>query len=345
MWREGGVMSEQLKNGERGIGPAPLHVVLGAGQVGPSLAALLLERGRRVRIVRRRPAGAARSGLEWAQADLTDPAAAARACDGAAVIYDCTNPAGYGSWDETLAPLRRGVMEAAARTGAFLVSLDNLYAYGRPDSGLLTEDTPLRPCSTKGELRATLAGELMEAVGRGDLRATIARASDFFGPGATDMSLYGDRFVRNLARGRAAIVLGRPDLPRSYSYIPDVAAGLAALGERPTAASGKVFHLPVAWKDGSTRELVRRFAAELGVAPRTRRIPRWLFRALRPFSRDMAAVAEMIYQWEVPYIMDDTLFTTTFQLQATPTATAIRDSILSAGLTPLSEAVPKRRAI
>ena len=321
---------------------AELHVVLGSGQVGPRLAEILYDRGHRVRIVRRRPPGPAR--FQWAQADLTDVAAATAACAGASVIYDCTNPSGYGSWDETLAPLRRGVMEAAARNGAFLVSLDNLYAYGRPDGGTLTEDTPLRPCSAKGELRARLVRELLEAVGRGHLRATVARASDFFGPGASTMSLYGDRFVRGLARGKPAIVLGRPDLPRSYSYVPDVAAGMAALGERPTAANGGAFHLPVSWKTGTTRELVQQFAVELGVAPRTRRLPRWLFRAMGPFSRDLAAVAEMIYQWETPYIVDDTRFVTAFKLAATPAEVAIRESVEAAGFTPRGAEVKTRRA-
>jgi nucleoside-diphosphate-sugar epimerase len=308
-----------------------IHVVLGAGQVGPRLAETLLASGHRVRMVRRGAIGESSDRLEWRRADLADPAAAVQACEGAAVIHDCTNPAHYGSWDQTLAPLRRSVREAAARTGAFLVSLDNLYVYGRPD-GLMTEDSAIQPCSAKGELRARLARELMEANAAGDLRATIGRASDFFGPGASTMSLYGERFLRGLARGRRAILLGDPDLPRSYSYVPDVAAGLATLGSRPDLAAGKVFHLPVAWKSGTTRELVGRMAAEIGVAPRALRVPRWAFRAVGLVSRDLGAVAEMIYQWEMPYVVDDTRFASTFGVSATPVDRAIRESVSAAGL-------------
>jgi len=311
-----------------------LHVVLGAGQVGPRLAEALLARGHRVRVVRRGEAGPASPAIEWRRADLMDAAAAAAACEGAAVIYDCTNPAGYSAWNATLTPMRRGVTGAAARTGALLVSLDNLYAYGVPEGGVLTEDTPLRPRSAKGELRARLARELLEADARGELRATIARASDFFGPGAGAMSFYGEQFVRGLARGRRAFLLGDPDLPRSYSYVPDVVAGLAALGARPDLAAGKVFHLPVAWKRGSTRELVARVAAELGVRPRTMRIPRWVFRAAGPFARELGEVAEMIYQWETPYVLDDGRMTATFGLSATPVDAAMRETVLAAGLAP-----------
>lgn len=331
---------------------SPLHVVLGAGQVGPRLADLLLARGHRVRIVRRGEAGADRPGLEWARADLTDAAAAARAAAGAAVIYDCTNPAGYGTWDETLPPLKRGIREAAARTGALLVSLDNLYMLGAPADGApLREDTPMRPRSKKGELRARLATELMEAHARGALRATVGRASDFFGPGAGKMSLYGDDFVRRLARGWGAMVLGDPDLPRSYSYVPDVVAGLAALGARPDLSEGKVFHLPVAWSPErwsatapsapsrrasacGTRAFVARFAEILGVAPRTWRMPGWAFRVLGLVSRDVGAVHEMLYQWEMPFVVDDRRFVETFGLGATSVEQAVRETVRAAGFLP-----------
>lgn len=295
-----------------------VHVVLGSGQVGPRLATVLEARGHRVRTVRRSP------GAD-VQADLSDRAAAIRACEGASVIYDCTNPAGYGTWETTLPPLKRGIRAAAAETGAFLVSLDNLYCYGQSDAPI-TEETPMRPCSAKGKLRAELADELLSANARGEVRATIARASDFFGPGAGAMSIYGERFVKMLRGGWGAMVLGDPRLPRSYSYVPDVAAGLATLGEHPERA-GEVFHLPVAWRDGSTLELVERFAAALGAPARAWRMPRWAFRLLGVVSRDLGAVAEMLYQWEAPYVVDDGKLTRAFGVKATPIEAAIRASI------------------
>lgn len=152
----------------------PLHVVLGAGQVGPRLATHLVQR---VRVVRRGE-GAPLEGVEHVRADLTDRDQMARAAAGASVIYDTTNPARYSKWGELLAPLKAGVRNAAATSGAFLVSLDNLYAYGMP-KGALTEETALRPTSDKGALRKRLFEELMERVDRGELRATVGRASDF----------------------------------------------------------------------------------------------------------------------------------------------------------------------
>ena len=301
-----------------------LHVIFGAGQIAPLLARELLASGQRVRLVRRGAPGQL-PGVEWARADLTDARAAAEAARGAAVVYDCANPADYHRWDELLPPLKRGVREAAARVGARLVVLDCLYLYGRPERAPFDEDTPMRPCSHKGELRAMLARELFEAHARGDVRATTGRASDFFGPGM-HLSLFGRGGSRLLA-GKPLEVFGDPDLPHGYSYGLDVARGLAALGLHPSA-DGKAWHLPLAWS-GTTRELVAAVAAALGVpGPRAavRVIPDWMLRAMGLVVRPVGAMAEMTYQWKLPYVIDDRRIRAAFGLAPTPAAHAVAET-------------------
>ena len=68
-----------------------LHVLFGAGQVGQPLAQLLLDAGKRVRIAKRSPGGAA-PGAEVLQGDASDPAFCAQATHGAAAVYHCMNP-------------------------------------------------------------------------------------------------------------------------------------------------------------------------------------------------------------------------------------------------------------
>jgi nucleoside-diphosphate-sugar epimerase len=308
--------------GARGAGSRELHVVLGAGQVGPRLARWLVERGHRVRVVRRSAADV--PGVEVVRADLRDADAATAACEGADVIYDCTNPASYARWDELMPPLRRGVHAAVTRTGAHLVALDNLYMLEVPADGVLRESTKRAPRSRKGELRRRLEAELLEAVARRELSASIGRASDFFGPGAGAHSFFGERTIARMAAGGAALVVGDPKLPRSYSYVPDVVRGLGTLGER---RPGGVFHLPVAWKTGSTLELVAAYAAELGRAPKTFRMPGWAFAVLGLFAPDLGAVREMLYQWQAPFVVDDSLFVETFGVEATPIGEAIAASV------------------
>ena len=74
-----------------------LHVVFGAGQVGRALGARLAGLGLPVRVISRsRPAELAQ-GAVWRAADVTEPAAAAEASQGASVVYQCLN-APYTDW-------------------------------------------------------------------------------------------------------------------------------------------------------------------------------------------------------------------------------------------------------
>jgi nucleoside-diphosphate-sugar epimerase len=273
----------------------------------------------------RRGAPMARAGLgavEWRQADVTDARAAEDAARGAAVVYDCANPAQYHRWDELLPPLKRGVREAAAQVGARLVVLDCLYMYGRPDRSPFDEDTSMRPCSRKGELRAQLARELADAQARGAVRATTGRASDFFGPGM-HLSLFG-RGGPRLLTGKPVDALGDPDQPHGYSYGLDVARGLAALGLHPSA-DGKVWHLPLAWT-GTTRALVAVVGAALGVRGTVRAVPDWVLRAMGVVVPPMGAVAEMTYQWKLPYVIDDRRIREAFGVAPTPAAQAVAET-------------------
>jgi nucleoside-diphosphate-sugar epimerase len=240
------------------------------------------------------------------------------------VVYDCANPAEYHRWDEVLPPLKRGIREAAARAGARLVVLDCLYMYGRPQAGVpFDEDTPMRPCSRKGELRAMLARELFEAHARGDVRATSGRASDFFGP-ATPTALLGGRFAARVVAGKPLEMGGDPDQPHGYSYTPDVARGLAVLGASP-AADGRPWHLPLAWT-GTTRALVEAIATSLGRRGTVRAIPDWVLRALGVVDPALGAAAEMTYQWKLPYVIDDRRFRAAFGMGPTVPEKAVEET-------------------
>jgi nucleoside-diphosphate-sugar epimerase len=291
-----------------------LHVVLGYGQIGSLLAGELLARGDRVRIVRRGPAGPTRPGLEWVSGDLSDLAFAETATRGASVVYDCTSPP-YEQWLTLLMPLARGAMHGAAKAGAKLVALDNLYMYGRTN-GPISEASPVAPCSRKGEVRARLAQERFDAHQRGDVRVTTGRPSDFFGPGVVRQTTYGDRFYRRAFAGKKVECLGDPDMPHSLAYAPDVARALVVLGDRDEAI-GSVWHLPSNPAE-SMRSMVARVSGALGFPIGVTRMPRVALRALGLFAPLLREVGEMAYQWDAPYLVDDTRFRAAFDLTPTP---------------------------
>jgi nucleoside-diphosphate-sugar epimerase len=304
-----------------------IHTIIGAGQIGTQLAALLVREGHRVRLVRRGAITTELPGVTRMQGDVLDRTFADEACRGATVVYNCANPPDYSKWDGVLQPLYRAAREAAGRAGARFVQLDCLYMYGRPARAPFDERTPMEPCSEKGKLRKLLAEELFEAHRRGDVQATSGRASDYFGPDTpTAVLLRPDVYDRILAGG-TVYTLGNPDMPHSYSYTPDVARGLQVLGSHP-AALGRAWHLPAA-AQLTSRELLERFAARAGTTIKVRRVPQWAIRSIGVFVPFMGAIAEMTYQWDVPYLLDDGDFRRTFAVGPTELDEAI-DATLAA---------------
>jgi nucleoside-diphosphate-sugar epimerase len=302
------------------MGEARLHVVFGTGQVGSTLAAHLAGLGIAVRAVsRHRPAELA-GGTDWRAADVTEPEAAADAAKGASVVYQCVN-APYTQWPERFPPLQRGVLTAAERTGALLVVLENLYGYGPAGGRPMTEDLPLAATTVKGRTRAAMTAELLAAAEAGRVRLAIGRASDFFGPGVTQGSTLGERVFGNALAGRRADFIGNPDLPHTYSYVPDIAAGLATLGTDPRAA-GQVWHLPGP-QTVTTRALLDLVARETGHPVAVRSVPKLAVRALGLASPMMRSLAEMAYQFDEPFVLDTSKYQSAFGAAGTPLADAV----------------------
>ena len=296
-----------------------LHVVFGTGQVGSQLVDLLLSHGARVRTVRRSAERSRHAAHETVQADAFDREATLRAAAGATVVYHCTN-APYHQWPTQLPLLYRHIAAAAQAAGARLVVLDNVYAVGA--TGTFDEDTPEQPCSRKGVIRSELANELRAMHARGDLAVTIGRASDFFGPGADNTTLLHPRAIVQLLSGGTVDVLGDIDQPHSWSYTPDVAAGLLQLGLHPELA-GETLHLPVLPAQ-TGRSLLEALAAELRVSLRTRRMPAWMLKMAGWFSPLMRELPEMQYQFECPFVMSDARIRGVLPIRPTPLEEQIR---------------------
>jgi nucleoside-diphosphate-sugar epimerase len=300
-----------------------LHVVFGTGQVGRAVADRLAKIGVAVRTVsRHQPAGLA-DGVDWRAADGSDPEAATIAAKGASVLYQCLN-APYTQWPERFPPLQRGVMAAAERTGALLVSLENLYGYGPTGGRPMTEDLPLSASTVKGRARAAMTADLLAAADAGRVRIAIGRASDFFGAGVTESTL-GERVVGNAVAGRRADFLGNPDLLHTYSYVPDVAAGLVTLGTDERAI-GQVWHLPGP-ETVTTRALLDLVADVVGHPVGVRTVPKLVVRALGLVNPMMRELAEMAYEFDEPFVLDTTKYQSTFGAAGTPLPAAISATV------------------
>lgn len=298
-----------------------LHVVLGTGPAGTTLAEELLRRGHAVRTVDRRGV-AVLDGAESRGADLTDVAAATDAVAGASAVYHCVNVP-YEQQIEVMPRIQQAVLGAVEAAGARLVVTDTLYPYGPTGGAVMTEDTPWRAVAAKGRMRAELDRGYLDAHTAGRAVVTLGRAADFFGPRVFNSSLGATVFPAALT-GETALALGDIDLPHSYSYIRDVAAGLATLGERPDAA-GRVWHPPTA-PAVSTRR-VHELIAESTGSPLSVDVldePRpW-----GPFDEVfMAEYAELFYQYTEAQVLDSSAFEAAFDARPTPLADALAETV------------------
>jgi len=291
----------------------PENVIFGAGPLGLAIARRLSSSGKRVRLVNRSGKGDAPPRVEVVAADVTDPAAARRASEGATVVFHCANGP-YGQWTKTLPPIMNGILEAAAAAGARVVYADNLYAYG-PVDGPITEDLPYRPIGPTTRVRAEVATTLMNAHGAGRVRATIGRGSDFYGPHARQSKVGDYVFARAMA-GKPAQALGNPDIPHTTTFIDDFAAGLVTLADRDEAL-GEVWHVPSA-ETLTTRQFIEFVFQHLQRPARLQVVPTLAIRLMGLVITPMRAASETLYQSERPWVVDHSKFARAFGSQPTP---------------------------
>jgi nucleoside-diphosphate-sugar epimerase len=306
-------------------GGGDLHVIAGTGPLGLAVMRELVRRGARVRLVNRSGRAAVPAGVEVVAADVTDLAAARRACAAASVVYNCIN-APYTDWPARLPALWHGVLEGAVAAGARLVCGDNLYMYGPAGAaaGALRETLPSAATGRKGVTRARIATAVLDAHRAGRVRATIGRASDFYGPHVRTAAL-GERVFAAALAGKPVQVLGNPDTLHTYTYINDFARALVTLGAEERAL-GEVWHVPSA-PTVTTRELVTMVGEVLGRKLALRAAPAWLVGALGLVSPIMRELKETVYQFASPFVVDHTKFERAFGAEVTPHQAAISKTL------------------
>jgi nucleoside-diphosphate-sugar epimerase len=295
------------------------HIVFGTGQVGRPLVEQLVSQGHDVVAVNRKGGGHL-PGATVVGGDATDTSFTSEVCADADVAYFCLNAMNYERWDAEFPPLQRAVLAGAANAGARLVVLENLYAYGPPAGRSLIETMAANPTSTKSATRAAMTEELLAAHATGRVQVAIGRASDYFGPGALRSAL-GESVFATALTGRRAQVMGDPDQLHSYSYTPDVAAGLVTLATSPGSV-GQIWHLPVA-EARTTRRIITDVYELAGTRPRILAAGRTTLRALGLVKPAMREYLHTLYQFTDPWVVDDSKYRAAFGHEATPMDAAL----------------------
>jgi nucleoside-diphosphate-sugar epimerase len=300
-----------------------LHVVIGAsGGTGSAIVRELVARGKRVRGVNRSGHADLPSVVEMLNADATDPNRMREVCQGATVVYNCVNPP-FTQWTDIFPAVMEATIKGAAAADAKYVFADDTWMYGKVD-GPMTEDLPSRPVSNKGVLRAWLAEMLLAAHSRGKVRVVIGRGGELYGPLVE--SVLGQNLFGTALANRRAMWIGDLDVPLTPLFIDDFARGLVTLGEHDEAI-GQVWHIPTA-EPITGREFVRIIFEEVGRVPKVTAYRSRFVKALGLFSSLAREGAEMVYQFEQPFIIDSSKYQCAFgEDTATPYREGIRQTI------------------
>lgn len=289
------------------------YAVLGAGPVGATVALQLAERGDHVRLLTRSGSGPEHPLIERRRADASDPAALEAPLAGVSAVFACVHGSKYAAatWRAELPAIEQAVLGVAGRHGTVVVFPESLYSYG-PVDGPIHEDLPR--AATRGKLGVRT--DLLRARDASSTPTVSVAASDFYGPRVL-MAHAGERMVPTVLAGRTMRVLGDPDAPHSWTYVPDLAAAMITAADRPELWNS-FLHAPTA-PPLSQRELVGLYAAQAGVpAPRVAPLPMGLLRAGALVSSAMRELAETAYMFTGPFVMDSSASQARLGLSPTP---------------------------
>jgi nucleoside-diphosphate-sugar epimerase len=205
----------------------------------------------------------------------------------------------------------QNAINACKEVNAKLVFFDNVYMYGRVD-GKMTENTPYKPCSKKGELRAKIVSNLENEIKLKNIKALIARAADLYGPYATKTSMPYIMAISNLMKGKNAQWMIDVNTVHSFSYTVDCGKAMVLLVNNEECFN-QTWHMPTFNPPITGKEFIELAALELGKTPGHMVLKKWMVKMAGFFNRTISELYEMLYQYEFDYYFDSTKFNEYFK--------------------------------
>ncbi|MGN6398777.1 MAG: NAD-dependent epimerase/dehydratase family protein [Mucilaginibacter sp.] len=292
-----------------------MHTILGAGgAVANALTRELINNNDTVRLVSRKPVEPGSKNVTWQKADLLNYDELIAAARGSSVIY-LTAGLIYDKkiWTEQWPVIMQNFIRLGKETGARLIFFDNVYMYGLVD-GPMKEDTPYRPSSVKGGIRAKIANMLMDEAKAGNIRATIARGADFYG--TDNMNSFFDMMVLDkFAKKQKAQWIGNPNKLHNFSYIPDMGKGMFLLGQHPES-DNQIWHMPTA-KPLTGKQFIELAARIYGAEPKFMAVNKFMLWLVGLFQKVVMGTVEMYYQYNHDYNFNSDKFEKAFNMKPT----------------------------
>jgi len=291
-----------------------MQTILGAGgAIGLPLAKELSSFTTNIRLVSRKPVRVNETDELFA-ADLMNATEVDRAIQGSSIVYLVAGITyDTKTWQQQWPVIMQNVLEACIKHSAKLVFFDNNYMYDKDYFAKQDEQTPIKPCSKKGEVRAAIANMIWNEVNAGKLEAMIVRAADFI---AAKNSVLVEMVYKNLAKGKKATWFGDVNKIHSFTFTPDAAKATALLGNTP-AAYNQVWHAP-SINHLTGLQWIHLLAEALQAKPEVRTMPPFMISLLGLFIPVLKEFKEMAYQFRLDYVFDCNKIKHAFHLEPTP---------------------------
>jgi len=290
-------------------------VLGGRGRFGLAAVQAFARNGWRV-LAQMRPGATAPQvrGVQWL-AHAVDTAAGRealiRVAAGATVVVHALNPGQYTrqAWARESGPLLQAGMAVAKVLGATLMLPGNVYNFGQSMPPVLMEGAPYRPSMAMGLIRSAMEEHLEAATQRGELRAVIVRAGNFYGQGqGTWLDL---AMLKGIRRGKL-VFPGPLDVATPWAYLPDLAQTFVELARaRGNMSPFESLHFTGHTLAGHdwVRDL-QGVARQQGwlrddQSLRVGALPWPLFRGLGPLVPSWSALASLRYLWNQPHRLDN----------------------------------------
>ena len=288
----------------------------------PIANVLLANVGKEVILATRSGSGRKHANIKLVTADASNVSSLLNVAPTAVAIYNCVNPP-YHQWAKEWPPIAESFLSYAEKTDAVLVTCSNLYGYG-PVEVPMTESLPLNAPGINGKVRAQMWLEAKALHDAGRIKATEVRGSDYVCAG--EQSRVGSRVLPKILAGKPAQVLGSIDVKHTWTYPLDVAR-LMQIIATDSKAWGKAWHVP-SNEPKTQKELVNELAAVAGIKnPKLSSVPKVMWNLLGLINPLLKALKETAYQFQRPYILDDSAARKSFGMQPTSWKQILKDVV------------------
>jgi nucleoside-diphosphate-sugar epimerase len=226
--------------------------------------------------------------------DETNAAFVDEAVRGATAVYVCLRQRPLVSLASKISGPWNAIVQAAAARSARLVVLDDV----------VRETVPV----------ASAAFAEPRAEGHDNVDMVVGRASHLIGPSMRDVAM-ADFVFKRAVRNKDAWLVGRPELPHTYHYVPDVGRNLVLLARGADRASG-AWNLPSP-PTLTTSQLIERVYTNLGRRSKVRVLGRRMVTGIGWASHRARELRADYDRFAAPIVADDAPFRLAFGGQAT----------------------------